>query len=93
MNRFPSLAADQVTLANWRTAPFSRWAFHHVREIVPSADIPNDPADVMPLPEAPQNLELDELLEAFARDTPGSLPRAFRDHEGKPPSSADGDPK
>jgi hypothetical protein len=29
----------QVTLANWRTAPFNRWAFHHVRELVPLADI------------------------------------------------------
>jgi CubicO group peptidase (beta-lactamase class C family) len=68
MNRFPSLPANQVTLANWRTAPFSRWAFHHVREIVPSADIPNDPADVMPLPEAPRKLELDEFLEATDTD-------------------------
>src|SRR5688572_31859405 len=38
----------QVTLANWRTAPFNRWAFHHVRELVPSADIPNDPAKIRP---------------------------------------------
>jgi CubicO group peptidase (beta-lactamase class C family) len=68
MNRFPSLPANQVTLANWRTAPFSRWAFHHVREIVPSADIPNDPADVMPLPETPRKLELDEFLEATDTD-------------------------
>jgi CubicO group peptidase (beta-lactamase class C family) len=68
MNRFPSLPANQVTLANWRTAPFSRWAFHHVREIVPSADIPNDPADVMPLPEAPRKLALDEFLEATDTD-------------------------
>src|SRR6185436_4794134 len=41
---FPPRAANQATLANWRTAPFNGWAFHHVREIVPSADIPNDPA-------------------------------------------------
>jgi hypothetical protein len=27
---------DEVTLANWRTAPFSRWAFQNVTEIVPS---------------------------------------------------------
>jgi CubicO group peptidase (beta-lactamase class C family) len=39
----------QVTLANWRTAPANRWAFHHVRELVPSADIPNDPAAVRSL--------------------------------------------
>src|SRR5688500_1458378 len=39
----------QVTLANWRTAPSNRWAFHHVRELVPSADIPNDPTKIRPL--------------------------------------------
>jgi hypothetical protein len=42
----------QVTLANWRTAPFNRWAFHHVRELVPSADIPHDPTRVRALPRA-----------------------------------------
>jgi len=41
---------EPVTLANWRTAPFNRWAFHHVRELVPSADIPADPAGVRALP-------------------------------------------
>ena len=40
----------QATLATWRTAPHSRWAFHHVRELVPSADIPNDPRTIRPLP-------------------------------------------
>ncbi len=44
MHGFPPFPDGQVTLANWRTAPFNRWAFHHVREILPSADIPNDPA-------------------------------------------------
>src|ERR1700674_900116 len=43
---FPLSANGQVTLANWRQAPFSRWAFHHVRELVPSAEIANDPDDV-----------------------------------------------
>jgi Beta-lactamase class C and other penicillin binding proteins len=28
-----------VTLANWRTAPFSRWSFQNVGEIVPTAEI------------------------------------------------------
>lgn len=30
---------SDVTLANWRTAPFSRWAFQNVSEVVPSAVI------------------------------------------------------
>src|SRR5512134_3900840 len=51
----------QVTLANWRTAPFNRWAFHHVRELVPSADIPHDPTRVRALPRAEAALTLDPL--------------------------------
>ena len=31
-----------ATLANWRTQPANHWAFHHVRELIPTADIPND---------------------------------------------------
>lgn len=50
MNRFPPASEDQVTLANWRASPFNRWAFQHVREIVPSADIGNDPDDLWRLP-------------------------------------------
>ncbi len=53
MRGFPPAPEGQVTLANWRTPPFNRWAFHHVREIVPSADIPNDAGRVIPLPAAP----------------------------------------
>ena len=40
MRGFPPPAGAQASLANWRQFPFSRWAFHHVREIVPSAAIP-----------------------------------------------------
>lgn len=50
MDGFPAHPRTQVTLANWRTAPFNRWAFHHVREIVPSAEISNAPGDVWDLP-------------------------------------------
>src|SRR5262245_20025838 len=58
----------QVTLANWRTAPFNRWAFHHVRELVPSADIPHDPSAVRALP--PASLDFTRIdLEAFVRET------------------------
>src|SRR5437867_3039504 len=56
MDEFPPSADQQVTLANWRTSPFNRWAFHHVREIIPSADIPSDPANVLPLPSDPIDL-------------------------------------
>ncbi|MEM0989430.1 MAG: serine hydrolase [Pseudomonadota bacterium] len=43
-----------ATLGNWRTAPHNRWAFHHVREIVPSAEIRNDPGHVHPLAQGEQ---------------------------------------
>jgi len=56
MDKFPPHTADQVTLANWRTSPFCEWSFQHVREIVPSADIANDPDDVRLLEVAPANL-------------------------------------
>src|SRR5947208_753923 len=61
----------QVTLANWRTSPFNRWAFHHVREVVASADIPNDPANVWELPSAPVDLgklRIDELCDETDTD-------------------------
>lgn len=61
----------QVTLANWRTSPFNRWAFHHVREIVPSADIPNDPANVLELPSAPADmgtLRIDHFFDETSTD-------------------------
>jgi len=49
MQDFPPLEPSQVTLANWRRAPYCHWAFHHVRELVPSAEIQNDPINVWEL--------------------------------------------
>lgn len=37
-----------VTLANWRLAPYSRWAFQNVSEIVPSAVIRANPQTEQP---------------------------------------------
>jgi len=81
MDGFPPRPDTQVTLANWRTSPFNRWAFHHVREILPSADIPHDPANVQELPLRPAGLEdvrvsgvngealsLSQVLEATSTD-------------------------
>lgn len=52
MQEFPPPAALQVTLANWRKPPFNKWAFQHVCEIVPSAEIPNDRQNIRELPTA-----------------------------------------
>ncbi len=54
---FPPRPDGQVTLANWRTAPFNTWAFHHVRELIATADIANEPDDVSTLPVDRQPLE------------------------------------
>lgn len=80
MSGFPSLPQDQVTLANWRTGPFNKWAFHHVRDIVPSADIPNASDNVWQLESRPGDLSsldvehdgirysVDKLLDATDTD-------------------------
>ena len=46
-----------VTLANWRTSPHNRWAFHHVRELIPTADIPHDRCGVRELAAAETNFD------------------------------------
>lgn len=53
MKGFPPPPELQVTLGNWRKPPFNKWSFNHVCEIVPSAEIPNDPQHVRDLPSAP----------------------------------------
>ena len=60
MDRFPPPQHGQVTLANWRMSPFNQWGFQHVREIVPSADIANDPDDLWRLP--PVHADLTALM-------------------------------
>jgi CubicO group peptidase (beta-lactamase class C family) len=57
MDGFPPRAETQVTLANWRTSPFNRWAFQHVREILPTADVAHDPRGVRELSVGPASFE------------------------------------
>ena len=48
MPKFSPLS-DVAKLDNWRTTPYSKWSFHHVREIVPSAEIKNNNQIIVPL--------------------------------------------
>ena len=57
-----------ATLANWRAAPFNRWAFHHVRELIPTADIANDPRRIRELPADRRDLDLAPFLEETQTD-------------------------
>ncbi|MEX0283952.1 MAG: serine hydrolase domain-containing protein [Paracoccaceae bacterium] len=66
MQGFPPAPELQVTLANWRTAPYCSWAFHHVREIVPSAEIANDPDNVWTLPDGELDLSGADLEQGLA---------------------------
>lgn len=56
MGGFPSAFEEQVTLANWRSDPFIKWSFTHVREIVPTADVPGAYRNSEPLEKAASDL-------------------------------------
>jgi CubicO group peptidase (beta-lactamase class C family) len=53
---------EKVTLANWRAAPFNRWGFQHVRELIPTAEIANDPGGVRELPAGKGSVEVERFL-------------------------------
>ena len=72
MYGFPPAEPNQASLANWRKAPYCHWAFHHVREIIPSAEIPNDPTDVWELERGTidtSSLGLDDAMVATVSDS------------------------
>jgi CubicO group peptidase (beta-lactamase class C family) len=56
MAGFPPAPESQVTLANWQDPPFNRWAFRHMRELIPSQPIPAGPP--APLPASAAALDL-----------------------------------
>jgi CubicO group peptidase (beta-lactamase class C family) len=47
----------QVTLENWQQPPFNRWAFQHVRELIPTARVPRGDGPVWELPRAERDLD------------------------------------
>jgi len=52
----PSGPESLVTLENWQQAPYNRWAFQHVRELIPTARIPRGDGPVWDLPRAERDL-------------------------------------
>ncbi len=73
-----------ATLANWRTTPHAHWAFHHVRELIPTADIPNDPEGVWHLPNGELDLDnaaLDDAMNGIACDALVVLHKGALVHE------------
>ena len=61
----------EPTLGTWRTSPTCKWAFHNVREIVPTADIKNNPQAIWELEQqAPpfETASLKSLIENTSTD-------------------------
>ena len=60
MQGSPPPPGEQVTLANWQHPPYNRWAFSHMRELVPTQPhLPRRRDRVTPLPADPQPLGRD----------------------------------
>jgi CubicO group peptidase (beta-lactamase class C family) len=52
----PPFDGRGVTLANWQEPPFSRWAFQHIRELIPTARIDRGDGPEWRLPRADRDL-------------------------------------
>src|SRR5438105_4960574 len=68
-----SLAAEQANLSNWRSQPYSHWAFRNISEIIPVAAIANAPGAVWPIPVKPM------MLDAFKLSLDGDSPLGLND--------------
>src|SRR6476661_4250732 len=62
MSGFPPTEDALVSLATWQEARNVRWAFQHMREIIPSQSIPADPGRIRPLRTALDDGALDATL-------------------------------
>ena len=52
----PHPVENLVTLENWQRPPFNRWAFQHVRELIPTARIARGDGRAWDLPRAEQDV-------------------------------------
>ena len=56
MNNIPS-PTNPLPPMEWDRAPWNRWSFHHMREIVPTAEVWRGDGPVSALPKAQKNLD------------------------------------
>ncbi|MDB5616096.1 serine hydrolase [Tardiphaga sp.] len=68
MNDFPPARGAQVSLSNWRKAPFSQWAFRNVRRVLPTANIAGA-AQPVPFESELQDVGQTRFKGADGRDT------------------------
>ncbi|NOW99003.1 serine hydrolase [Mucilaginibacter sp. SG564] len=62
---------NRANINNWKTRPFNRWSFHHVKKFIPSIAIANDIQHQNLLENAPVSIKgfiLKQLLKATATD-------------------------
>ena len=59
---------DKPNLTNWRTQPHSAWAFRNVREIIPTAEIQNNPKKIWRLKSKQVSFEKESLI-AMGKET------------------------
>ncbi len=48
---------QSANLSNWRLPPFNHWAFHHIRDVLPVAEVAKGAGTPMPLPAAPVSFD------------------------------------
>jgi CubicO group peptidase (beta-lactamase class C family) len=79
MRGAPPFGDGLVTLANWQDPPYNRWAFQHVRDLIPTArirrgshvrELPLEPCDVGALSfrHDSRQMTVDEMLEETFTD-------------------------
>jgi CubicO group peptidase (beta-lactamase class C family) len=79
MRGAPPFGDGLVTLANWQDPPYNRWAFQHVRDLIPTArirrgshvrELPVEPCDVGALSfrHDSRQMTVDEMLEETFTD-------------------------
>lgn len=71
---------EGVTGATWQFGPLNRWAYTHIREILPTKDIPNDYRTVRPLAgldDALSDLEL--VVDGEATTLKAAMQRTYMD--------------
>jgi len=62
----PSICG-KADYSNWREPAHNRWAFSHVDEVIATAQVDNDPADISPLVPAPKGLGGSMVRQAVLR--------------------------
>jgi CubicO group peptidase (beta-lactamase class C family) len=69
----PFATESLVTLENWQRPPYNRWAFQHVRELIPTVRISRGDGPVWELPRAERDLDGIRFATRDGRFTVGDL--------------------